>query len=194
MWLKEHIHIARGQGRQETPAGFNWDLSSNTDCLYGVTSWTEWTVSLAFILSCFLCTCESWCLLSRVQEASSWVVLVRSRVVWVCSLGLMGPKSMLGTLRVTVGPYLAPPNDSNVTKIDCQCATVMHLCCVVQSYFEGDFYSQSDRLMVVLYVANQSGHDLLCFPSSHNKTEVKTFILLWMQPSKEVSIQKTKKI
>lgn len=70
----------------------------------------------------------------------------------------------------------------------------MHLCCVVQSYFEGDFYSQSDRLMVVLYVANQSGHDLLCFPSSHNKTEVKTFILLWMQPSKEVSIQKTKKI
>lgn len=191
MWLKEHVHIARGQGRQETPAGFNWDLSSNTDCLYGVTSWIEWTVSLAFILSCFLCTCESWCFLSRIQEASSWVVLVRSRVVWVCSLGLMGPKSMLGTLRVTVGPCLTPPNDSNVTKID---ATVMHLCCVVQSYFEGDFYSQSDRLMVVLYVANQTSHNILCFPSRHSKTEVKTFILLWIRPSKELSSQKTKKI
>lgn len=70
----------------------------------------------------------------------------------------------------------------------------MHLCCVVQSYFEGDFYSQSDRLMVVLYVANQTGHNILYFLSRHSKTEVKTFILLWIRPSKELSSQKTKKI
>lgn len=52
-------------------------------------------------------TCvSSWsCLSFRVQEASSWVMLVSSSVVCVCSPSFRSPKSTLGTLRVTMGPY-----------------------------------------------------------------------------------------
>lgn len=38
----------------------------------------------------------------------------------------------------------------------------------VYSYLEGDFHSQGDGFMVVLYVAKQTGHNPLRFPSSHN--------------------------
>lgn len=40
---------------------------------------------------------------------------------------------------------------------------------------------QTDGLVVVLYVANQATHNLLWFPPSHNKIEIKTLVLLWRQ-------------
>lgn len=49
------------------------------------------------------------------------------------------------------------------------------------SYLEGDLHGQGDRLMVMLYVANQTCHNPLWFPSSHHQVEIKTLVLFWTQ-------------
>lgn len=58
-------------------------------------------------MSALYSTCVSlWsCLSFSVQEASSWVILVRSSEVCARSPNFRSPKSTLGTLMVTMGPY-----------------------------------------------------------------------------------------
>lgn len=141
--------------------------------------------TISFILSdhkCYistLCsTCVSWCLSFRVQEASSWVMLVRSSVVCDCSPSFMSPKSTLGTPRVTIGPY----NNQNMSiKRSQTIFKEWHECQIYAMnflYLKRDFHSQSDGFVTVLYVAHETGCNLLWFPSSHNQVEIKTLVFL----------------
>lgn len=75
-------------------------LSTNTST--DILSNYEDVVALLHCTSGSLCSC--W-LCTIVQGASRWVLLLRSRVVCVCSPNLMSPKSTLGTFKVTIGPY-----------------------------------------------------------------------------------------
>lgn len=51
------------------------------------------------------------------------------------------------------------------------------------SYLKRDFNRQSDRFVIVLYVANQTGHNSLWPLSSHHQVKIKAFILLYTQPN-----------
>ena len=51
---------------------------------------------------------------------------------------------------------------------------------MINYHLEGDFHNQGNRLMVMLYVANHTGHDPLWFTSSHNQVKIKALVLLWI--------------
>lgn len=101
----------------------------------------------------------------------------------------MGPKSILGTLGVTMGPY--PKHAMSSDRVESIKSFMSFLSLSKFPYLKCDHYSQADRVRMVHYVAEHTGFHPRWFQSSHSQIKLQTFILLCEGPTSEPTLLKT---
>lgn len=102
-------------------------------------------------------TCKSlWSFgLFSAHLAVRGVMLVRDREVCARPPSSMNPKSILGTLGVTMGPY--PKHAMSSVHVDSDKHFMSILSFSEFSYLNCDHYSQADRFRMVHYVTDRAG-------------------------------------